>query len=59
MVTYEVVAHVVGDKLEADYRRGDLFEKRRRLMNAWAIHCATPPAERGAVVPMRRSAETN
>jgi hypothetical protein len=28
-------AHVVGDKVEAAYRRGDLFEKRRKLMAAW------------------------
>jgi hypothetical protein len=27
------------DKVEAAYRRGDLFEKRRRLMDAWAAHC--------------------
>ena len=26
------LAHAVGDKVEAAYRRGDLFEKRRRLM---------------------------
>jgi hypothetical protein len=24
------------------YRRGDLFEKRRKLMNAWAAYCTTP-----------------
>ena len=30
------LAHTVGDKLEAAYRRGDLFEKRRELMAAWA-----------------------
>jgi integrase len=30
------LAHVVGDKVEAAYRRGDLFEKRRELMAAWA-----------------------
>jgi hypothetical protein len=30
------VAHVAGDKVEAAYRRGDLFEKRRRLMDSWA-----------------------
>ena len=29
----------VGDKVEAAYRRGDLFEKRRELMNAWATIC--------------------
>jgi hypothetical protein len=30
---------VIGDKVEAAYRRGDLFEKRRRLMDGWAAHC--------------------
>ncbi len=33
------LAHVVGNKVEAAYRRGDLFEKRRRLMDAWADYC--------------------
>ena len=34
------LAHVVGDKVEAAYRRGDLFEKRRRLMSDWARYCS-------------------
>jgi integrase len=34
------LAHVVGDKVEAAYRRGDLFEKRRRLMAEWERYCA-------------------
>jgi integrase len=33
------LAHAVGDKTEAAYRRGDLFEKRRELMNAWTQFC--------------------
>ena len=33
------LAHVVDDKTEAAYRRGDLLEKRRRLMDAWASYC--------------------
>jgi integrase len=33
------LAHAVGDKVEAAYRRGDLFEKRRRLMTEWAKFC--------------------
>jgi integrase len=36
------LAHAVGDKVEAAYRRGDLFEKRRRLMTAWAEFCSGP-----------------
>jgi len=36
------LAHAVGDKVEAAYRRGDLFDKRRRLMSEWARYCASP-----------------
>jgi hypothetical protein len=43
------VAHVVGGKVEAAYRRGDLFEKRRRLMDAWAAYCETAVNERRVV----------
>jgi integrase len=35
------LAHTVGDKVEAAYRRGDLFEKRRRLMDEWQRHTET------------------
>ena len=37
------LAHIIGDKVEAAYRRGDLFEKRQRLMGAWAKWCSNPP----------------
>jgi integrase len=43
------LAHSVSDKVEAAYRRGDLFQKRRQLMDAWARFCATP-APAGKVV---------
>jgi integrase len=33
------LAHAVGDKTEAAYRRGDLFDKRRALMDSWAKFC--------------------
>jgi len=33
------LAHAIGSKVEAAYRRGDLLEKRRRLMADWATHC--------------------
>ena len=48
------LAHVIESKVEAAYRRGDLFEKRRRLMADWARFCAAPPA--GDVVPLRAGA---
>ena len=35
------LAHAVSDKVEAAYRRGDLFEKRCRLMSEWASFCDT------------------
>ena len=48
------LAHAVGNKVEAAYRRGDLFEKRRRLMDEWAAFCEAPAAG-GKVVPIRRA----
>ncbi len=33
------LAHRISDKAEAAYRRGDQFEKRRKLMDAWATFC--------------------
>lgn len=38
-VVEAALAHAISDKLEAAYRRGDFFEKRRRLMHAWAEFC--------------------
>jgi integrase len=35
------LAHVVENRVEAAYRRSDLFEKRRELMDAWASFVAT------------------
>jgi hypothetical protein len=36
------LAHAIPNAVEAAYRRGDLFEKRRRLMDAWAEFCHKP-----------------
>jgi integrase len=47
------LAHVVGSKVEQAYRRGDMFEKRRRLMQVWAEFCGQPAGDRAAVVPLR------
>jgi integrase len=33
------LAHVIKDKTEAAYARGDLFDKRRKLMDEWAAYC--------------------
>ena len=52
-VAEAALGHVVGDKVEAAYRRGDLFEKRRKLMLGWAEFCTRPLAASAKVVPMR------
>ncbi len=49
------LAHAVGNKVEAAYRRGDLFEKRRRMMDDWASFVAQP-AHAAKVVPIRSAA---
>jgi integrase len=54
-VAEAALAHVVGDKVEAAYRRGDLFDKRRRLMNAWSEFANKPTS--GAVVVQPRAQE--
>jgi integrase len=46
------LAHTIGGKVEQAYMRGDLFEKRRRLIEAWAVYCAAPKA--GKVVAFGR-----
>ena len=46
------LAHVLQDKTEAAYQRGDLLEKRRRLMDAWARYCTSPARASGGVVPL-------
>jgi hypothetical protein len=37
----QALAHRISDKAEAAYRRGDQFEKRRMLMEAWCPFCQT------------------
>lgn len=44
-VAEAALAHTVKNKTEAAYRRGDLFELRRALMETWAAHCAKTRAK--------------
>jgi integrase len=48
-VAEAALAHAIGDKVEAAYRRGDLFRKRALLMQQWADYCGRAPA---AVLPI-------
>jgi integrase len=47
------LAHAISNKVEAAYRRTDLFERRRRLMDDWAAYC-TNPVTTGEVVQLRK-----
>src|SRR6267378_588141 len=51
-VTETALAHVIGDKAEQAYRRGDALEKRRNMMDAWSMYCE--PKTSGNVVQMRK-----
>ena len=53
------LAHAIPDAVEAAYRRGDLFDKRRKLMDAWAAYCAKVETDgAGKVVAIRERAWT-
>ena len=51
------LAHAVGDKVEAAYRRGDMFLKRVKMMDDWAKFCATPSSAKGQVIPISAKAQ--
>jgi integrase len=46
------LAHVLRDKTEAAYQRGDMLDKRRKLMEAWAKFCVSGEAAGGKIVPI-------
>jgi integrase len=50
------LAHTIGDKVEAAYRRGDLFDKRTKMMADWSKFIDAPPAKGDNVTPIRRKA---
>lgn len=39
------LAHTIENKVEASYRRGDLFDKQINLMNDWARYCGETLAD--------------
>ncbi|MCK1650091.1 tyrosine-type recombinase/integrase [Bradyrhizobium sp. 149] len=55
-VAEAALAHIVGDKAERAYRRGDALEKRRKLMEAWQSYCqGTTPRRKTRSAPQRAS----
>jgi integrase len=53
-VIEQALAHKIGNAVEAAYKRGDLYDKRVKLMGAWAAYCAAPATGAGKVVPIGR-----
>jgi integrase len=51
-VIEKALAHKVGDETERAYDLGELFEKRRALMNEWSSYCLSPPRDAAKVIPM-------
>jgi integrase len=52
-VCEQALAHSLGNSVEAAYRRGDMFEKRRALMDDWAAYATRPTADN--VVQFRKT----
>src|SRR5262249_12999101 len=53
-VVEQALAHTIGNAVEAAYRRGDLFEKRRHLMDDWAAYCTAEPQAKATALPLLR-----
>ena len=50
------LAHTINSKVEAAYRRGDLFEKRKALMADWAAFCVLNRGSDQTVISIRAMA---
>jgi integrase len=54
-VAEAALAHTLKDKTEAAYQRGDMFDKRRKLMESWADYCLNGKGN-AEVVPINKAA---
>ena len=50
----KALAHAVRNKVEAAYQRGDLFDKRRKLMDAWGLYCRSKASVKSNVTSIHR-----
>ena len=57
-VVEQALAHTTGNAVERAYKRGDLFERRRKLMDQWASFCTKSAPAGKTVIPLRRSGAT-
>jgi integrase len=59
-VCEQALAHTIRNAVERAYQHSDLFDKRRKLMTAWAEYCTAPVAATTAkVTPLRRKAKAS
>jgi integrase len=59
-VCEQALAHTLPNAVERAYQRGDLFDKRRKLMAAWSDYCAAPVSKTTSnVTPLRRKAKAS
>jgi integrase len=56
-VCEQALGHAISNAVERAYKRTDLFDRRRKLMEAWASYCSKPIAAGGVVVPIRGTAD--
>jgi integrase len=56
-VIEKALAHAVGSAVEQAYDRGELMQKRRKLMDAWASYCERVADTDGTVVPITKEAQ--
>jgi integrase len=57
-IVEQALAHTISNAVERAYRRGDMFDKRAKLMSDWATYCYLPPPKAGSnVTPLRRGAK--
>lgn len=54
-VAEAALAHSLSSATEAAYQRGDIFDKRRKLMDAWSDYCLTGSTT-GKVIPINKTA---
>ena len=52
-VVEQALAHAISNAVERTYQRGDLIQKRRRLMEDWAKFCGRVNVSHGEVVAIR------
>ena len=52
-VVEKALAHAIRNEVEAAYRRGDLLDKRRQLLNSWETYCSFPQPARGEIIGLR------